>query len=315
MSTAPILEVRAAGKIYSGKGSTVEAVKSLTLSLEPGVVLGIIGESGSGKSTLAKLITGLENLTSGDILFQGESVEQWLRRDRRAFRQQCQMVFQNPFESFDPLRTIAASLMEAVGIYHREWSPAQRRAYCCRELERYGLIPAEDILCRYPHQLSGGQLQRVAILRAMIPEPKLLLADEAVSMLDVSVRADVINLFGRIAREHHTAMVFISHDILTASYLADRMGVMFKGELVEYGDTGTVVREPIHPYTQALVSCCGDLSGRIDTRFLGGRSSLAQQEGGGCPYRGRCPRAQAQCSRQVPALTERQPGHFVRCAI
>ena len=183
--------------------------------------------------------------------------------------------------------------------------------YCLEQLEQYGLAPAEGFLRRFPRELSGGQLQRIAILRAMIPEPELLLADEAVSMLDVSVRADIINLFYDIARTHRTSLIFISHDILTSSYLSDEICVMYRGRVVEYGHTGQVIAQPVHPYTQALIACCGDLNGAIRTDFL--CDSARQEVQGGCPYRGRCPRAAQQCGLELPELTVLAPGHSVRC--
>lgn len=307
------LSIWEACKTYRSKGSRVEAVKELSLELKPGTVLGIIGESGSGKSTLAKMIIGLEDITGGEILFQGESIRTWLRKKPKEFRRRCQMIFQNPFESFDPLMTISQSLTEVVKLHHRDWNREQRLDYLRSQLEQYGLSPAEDFLRRYPHELSGGQLQRIAVLRAMIPEPELLLADEAVSMLDVSVRADIINPFYDIAKTHHTGLIFISHDILTSSYLSDELCVMYRGRVVEYGEAKQVIRNPVHPYTQALIACCGDLSGNINTDFL--RTNLEAESTRGCPYRSRCPRATKQCEQTIPELKDLEAGHSVRCVL
>ena len=177
MNEQNLLSLRESSKTYHSKGAKVEAVKQLSLDLKPGTVLGIIGESGSGKSTLAKMIIGLESITAGEILFHGESIRSWLKKSPREFRSRCQMIFQNPFESFDPLQTIGQSLLEVVKIHHRDWNREKGLEYCCSQLEQYGLTPGSDFMHRYPHELSGGQLQRIAILRAMIPQPELLLAE------------------------------------------------------------------------------------------------------------------------------------------
>ena len=311
MMNQNFLSIQEASKTYRSKGAKVEAVKDLSLELKPGTVLGIIGESGSGKSTLAKMIIGLEDITGGEILFRDESIRTWLKRKPKEFRRRCQMIFQNPFESFDPLQTIGQSLLEVAKIHHRDWSREERNAYCRRQLEQYGLSPAEDFLRRYPQELSGGQLQRIAILRAMIPEPELLLADEAVSMLDVSVRADIINLFYDIAKTKQTSLIFISHDILTSAYLCDELCVMYRGRVVEYGKAEKVIRSPVHPYTQALVVCCGDLQGSIRTDFLSGAEQ--KEAGTGCPYLGRCPRAAECCDTNLPELKALEADRFVRC--
>ena len=311
MTKQNFLSLRDVSKTYRSKGAKVEAVKQLSLELKPGTVLGIIGESGSGKSTLAKMIIGLEDITGGEILFHDESIRSWLKKRPREFRSRCQMIFQNPFESFDPLQTIGQSLLEVVKIHHRDWNRGKALEYCCNQLEAYGLTPGTDFMDRFPHELSGGQLQRIAILRAMIPQPELLLADEAVSMLDVSVRADIINLFYDIAKNNQTSLIFISHDILTSSYLSDELCVMYRGRVVEYGQADTVIRNPVHPYTQALIACCGDLNGTIRTDVL--CNSAQNESTGGCPYRSRCPRAAADCSCALPELKMLGEGHFVRC--
>lgn len=311
MSQQNLLSIQETSKIYRSKGARVEAVKALSLDLKPGTVLGIIGESGSGKSTLAKMIIGLEDITGGEILFRNESVRTWLKKKPKEFRRRCQMIFQNPFESFDPLQTIGQSLMEVVKIHHRDWSREERKAYCARQMEQYGLSPAEDFLRRYPQELSGGQLQRIAVLRAMIPEPELLLADEAVSMLDVSVRADIINLFYDIAKTNKTSLIFISHDILTSAYLCDDLCVMYQGRVVEYGKAEKVIKSPVHPYTQALAACCGDLQGSIRTEFLRGNEPREKDEG--CPYQGRCPAATENCGCVLPELKALEADHYVRC--
>lgn len=308
-----ILVVEHLHKTYKNKVTTIDAVNDLSFTLRPGQVLGIIGESGSGKSTLAKMIVGLERITSGSILFDGHDIRELLKRRKSRFRKDCQIIFQNPFESFDPLQTIETALVSVVKIHHRDWSRAQQTEYCLHLLAQYGFDPPGAFLHRYPHELSGGQLQRVAIMRAMISEPRLLIADEAVSMLDVSVRADIIDLFDQIVKTSHTSLIFISHDLLTTAYLSDSICVMYLGRIVEYGSARELTRAPTHPYTRALLSCCGDLSGRINTDYVSAAPISHAPGAHACPYYGKCPAPKDRCAAERPEMAQAGPEHYVRC--
>lgn len=309
---SPLLQLDHLFKTFHDSGVSIEAVRDISLILSAGTKLGIIGESGSGKSTFAKLILGIEKQTSGKILFEGQQIETLLKKERKYFRKSCQIIMQNPFESFDPLQKIRTSLLSVIHLYQKGLTRQQAEALCIQMLERYGLTPAQDYLDRYPHQLSGGQLQRIAIIRGMIPQPKLLIADEAVSMLDVSVRADIINLFDQVTRSNDTSLIFISHDILTTAYLSDNICVMYRGEVVEYGPAEEVLYNPIHPYTRLLISCCGDLSNQIEPVHSG--ISAGRLPGYECRFAGRCPDCGTRCQKH-PELLEISPGHLVRCSL
>ncbi|SHK08399.1 peptide/nickel transport system ATP-binding protein [Hathewaya proteolytica DSM 3090] len=244
-------------KTYKNKKdkSIVKALNDVSFSLKKGQVLGIIGESGCGKSTLAKVLTGLEKPDSGYVEFQGKPLKEMLKK--REFRRKCQMIFQNPFDSFDPKEKIGTILIDAMKIHGIGNNGKHRLELCKTYLENYGLKPAEEFMDRYTFQLSGGQLQRIGILRAMILEPQLLIADEAVSMLDVSVRADIINLLLELVSKNQTSLIFISHDIATTWYIADFIAVMYFGKIVEIGSRQQIVNKPRHSYTKLLISSCG----------------------------------------------------------
>ena len=261
-----ILSARNLTKYYSQRGvkkdgtyPPVKAVDGVSFDLAEGEVLGVIGESGCGKSTLGRLLVQLEQQTSGELLVDGQDVARLMKQDPRAFKRTAQIVFQNPFDTFNPRFTILKSMLRPLIIHAIGKDEAERIALCEAALESAGLTPARDYLARYPHELSGGQLQRISTLRAMMLKPKFLVADEPVSMLDVSIRADVMNLLMRLTQEQHMAMVLISHDLATTRYIADRIAVMYLGRFVEVGPTEEVLAQPAHPYTQALLSNCGSI--------------------------------------------------------
>ena len=239
-----------------GKKKTVKAVDGISMCVKPGEIIGIIGESGCGKSTLGKLLIKLEDASSGQIFVDGKEINKFYKEDRLKFRRDVQMVFQNPFDTFDPRYTIQKILMEVLEIHHIGETKEEKNKIIVEGLESVELKPAEDYMDRRPHELSGGQLQRISILRAMLLKPKILISDEPVSMLDVSVRADVIRMLQNLARENNTTLLFISHDINTVRYISDRVVVMYLGRIVEEGVTDDVLHNPQHPYTKALISNC-----------------------------------------------------------
>lgn len=296
--------------------AVVKAVDGVSFSIPQGAVIGVIGESGCGKSTLGRLLVRLEKCTAGHIYLDGTDMETLYRKDRLAFRRQTQMVFQNPFDTFDPRHSIGKILMDTMKLHRIRSSEAERRELAIRDLASAGLLPAESFLDRFPYELSGGQLQRISILRSMLLGPKVMVADEPVSMLDVSIRADIINLLYETTRRENTAMVFISHDITTTRYISDRIAVMYLGRIVELGQADEVVTNPRHPYTRALISNCGSMDPREkrQTIHLPGEPPTPVDIPSGCPFWPRCPQAAAACREQEQTLRDTGANHLVRCS-
>mgnify|MGYP002543378779 CR=1 FL=1 len=264
----PMLEVRELKKLYPQKNGKllsfhaprkVHAVDGVSFTLNEKEIFGIIGESGCGKSTLGRLLIRLEEPTSGEIEFYGVSTKKLLDCNPEQFHCLVQSVFQNPFDTFTPNDTIGAIMERPLKLHHIGETDEERRKICVDALNEGGLIPAESFLERYPHELSGGQLQRISILRSMLLKPKFLVVDEPVSMLDVSVRADIINMLLKLVENHNTSILFISHDISIIRYVSARVAVMYLGNIVEMGETDTIIHHPLHPYTQALISNCASI--------------------------------------------------------
>lgn len=305
--------VKKDGKV--SKKQVIKAVDGVSFALEPGEILGIIGESGCGKSTLGRLLMSLEAPTEGKVLFGGESAQTLLKQDRLAFRRRCQIIFQNPFDTFDPRHTIHHIMMDVLKL-HKIGSNEEERMKICKDLlEEAGLIPAEDYLDRFPFELSGGQLQRISILRSMLLNPEFLVADEPVSMLDVSIRADIIRMLLDLTKQKNAAMVFISHDIATTRYISDRVAVMYLGRIVEMGETDTVLHNPQHPYTQALISNCASLDPleKREVIRLEGEPPTPIGTGPGCYFAPRCRFACERCFKEYPKFTKTRFGSEVSC--
>lgn len=312
-----ILRIENLKKYYyeDGKRRVIKALDGINLSLGDSEVLGIIGESGCGKSTLGKLIVGLEEPSHGEIFFQSRSTEDYLKKDRLAFRKNLQMVFQNPFDVFDPRIKIGRSLTSALKIHGIGASKDERLDIVRDYMERSGISPWQDFADRYPHELSGGQLQRISIIRSMILNPKLIVADEPVSMLDVSIRAEIINTLMKITSKEGTGMVFISHDIATTRYVSDRIAVMYLGRIVELGSRDEIIDSPLHPYTKALISNCGSIDPRDKLRpiRIDGEPPTPVNTGPGCYFYKRCYKACDRCSQEYPDFIEWSKGHYVSC--
>ncbi len=288
----------------------ITAVDEVDLQVPRGRIVGLVGESGSGKTTLTKTVLRLETPSSGEIIFDGRDIAGLSERQMRPMRQRLQMIFQDPLSSLNPRQRVAESLATPLRI-RNELTDARIDERVDATLTRVGLSPA--FRDRYPHEMSGGQLQRVAIGRALIVEPQLLVADEAVSKLDVSVRAQILNLFKDIQAETGITMLFITHDLHVARYICDQIGVMYFGKLVEFADTQTLFEHPVHPYTKALLGTIG-ATGKDSSRDIAGEAYNPTTEGhAGCRFLKRCPLRQPCCEQAHPDTEEISPGHLVQC--
>lgn len=311
-----LLNVENLSKWYIDKNQkTIKAVNGVSFSLQKGEVIGIIGESGCGKSTLGRLLVGLEKPTDGNIDFDGSPINNVLKNHSLQFRRNCQMIFQNPFDTFDPRNSIKTILTTALKIHGIGNSEEERVNHIIEAMENTGISPGIDYLHRYPHELSGGQLQRISILRSMLLNPKLIIADEPVSMLDVSVRADIMNMLLQLTKEQDTGLVFISHDIATTRHISDIIGVMYLGKIVEIGRTDDIVHNPQHPYTKVLLSNCVSIDSFNKSNVISiiGEPTMPIDSKEVCYFAPRCYKSNPKCSESYPKMIEIGDEHYVSC--
>ena len=310
----PLLDLRGIGKRYAlAGGRELHALDDVRLTVDRHETLGLVGESGCGKSTLAKVAMRLVAPSDGEVVFDGVDVTTLPRRALTGYRARMQMVFQDPFASLNPRLTVGRALEEPL-IVHRRGSAAERRERVLAMVGRVGL-PA-DAAQRHPHEFSGGQRQRIAIARALMLQPDLLVCDEAVSALDVSVRAQVLNLLLELREAFGLALLFISHDLAVVRHMADRVAVMYLGRVVEQGDRDALWQRSRHPYTQALMQAAPSIERRagVAAEALAAAevpSALAPPTG--CHFHPRCPRASERCRAEAPALRAVDAGHLVAC--
>jgi peptide/nickel transport system ATP-binding protein len=302
---------------FSRQEHFVHAVDDVTLQLKRGEVIALVGESGCGKSTLALTLMLLEEATEGNIIFEGRDITHVSDKERKAIRQRIQMVFQDPYESLNPTQTIEEIVSEPLVVHGLGLNVEERRNRVIRALEDSGLKPAEDYLHRFPHQLSGGQRQRVVIASALVLEPHLLLADEPVSMLDVSIRAEIINLLADLRRTRNISVIFITHDLGTVGFFADRVAVMYLGRIVEIGTMGEVLKDPKHPYTKALLSVIPVPNPRMRRKriILQGETPNPIDLPPGCRFHPRCPVAIDVCKESDPMLMTVSDTHQAACLL
>jgi peptide/nickel transport system ATP-binding protein len=317
----PVLEARSLRKQFSlgswnpfGPQPIVHAVEDSSLALTAGRAVALVGESGSGKTTVARMLARLYEPTSGAILYAGKPVRPG-GAALREYRRNVQMVFQDPFASLNPAHDVRYHLARPLRIFGHAATSAQATEQALALLNRVSLTPAEQFLLKFPHQLSGGQRQRVAIARALAVRPRVLLADEPVSMLDVSIRLDILNLLLRLKDEDRLAALYITHDIASARYFADETLVMYAGQTVEGGPSDAVIEEPKHPYTQLLIAAAPDPARAGALAALPARGEIPSliAPPTGCRFHPRCPHAMPVCRERFPGRTDLGAGRWTRC--
>lgn len=315
---APILEVRHLSKYFPVGGGfkqqRLRALHDVSFSLHQRQVIALVGESGSGKSTVAKILARLEEPTTGQVLFQGRDIlAAEPRRASLAYRSKVQMIFQDPFGSLNPLHRVRYHLARPLSRHHR-LEAADLEDRISSLLKAVGLTPPAEFAAKLPHQMSGGQRQRVAIARALAVEPAVILADEPVSMLDVSIRMGVLNLMLKLKEERDLAYLYITHDIGSARYIGDSIMVMYAGHIVESAPSDRLIEAAAHPYTELLLAAVPDpTSNKPQTLAAKSGAPKLIDPSPGCPFADRCPKVMDVCRKETPAPIELSPGHRVRC--
>ena len=314
-----LLEIRGLKKYFplrggflSSKKGTIRALDGVDLEIRRGETLGLVGESGCGKTTLGRLVMRLEEPTDGSIRFAGEDILALKGAALKAYRGKVQMIFQDPYSSLNPRKTAGGIIGEPLAIHHPEWR-GERKAKMAELMAVVGLD--QEQMTRYPHEFSGGQRQRIGIARALILNPGLIIADEPVSALDVSIQAQILNLMKRLQQDFALTYLLITHDLGVVRHMSDRIAVMYLGKIVELGAAEAVCGRPAHPYTKALISAIPavDLMGRKEKVILTGEMPSPAAPPSGCLFHPRCPFMIEACDQQEPALLQRNPGYWVAC--
>ncbi|MFE6795464.1 ABC transporter ATP-binding protein [Paenibacillus chitinolyticus] len=315
MSDQTILSIRNMKKHFDlGQGKILKAVDNFSIDIKRGETFGLVGESGCGKSTAGRTIIRLYEATDGEVIFNGENVHKLSGRKMREFHRNMQMVFQDPYASLNPRMTVGNIIAEGLDI-HGVASGSKRRERVVELLDAVGLNA--EHASRFPHEFSGGQRQRIGIARALAIEPQFIIADEPISALDVSVQAQVVNLFKKLQKDRGLTYLFIAHDLAMVKHISDRIGVMYLGNLVEVTTSKELYANPLHPYTESLLSAIPIPDPEIERKreriILKGEVPSPLNPPSGCPFRTRCPKAMDQCAVTMPPMKEVEPGHFVSC--
>jgi oligopeptide transport system ATP-binding protein len=315
MAEDHILEVKRLKKhFHLGGNKVLKAVDDLSFAIKRGETFGLVGESGCGKSTAGRTIIRLYDATSGEVLFNGKNIHKFSGKEQKQYNRNMQMVFQDPYASLNPRMTIGKIIAEGIDI-HGLYKGKQRLQRVSQLLNDVGLN--EEHAGRFPHEFSGGQRQRVGIARALAIEPEFIIADEPISALDVSVQAQVVNLFKKLQKDHGLTYLFIAHDLAMVKHISDRIGVMYLGKLVEVTTSQKLNAKPLHPYTQSLLSAIPipdpDIQRTRERIILQGEVPSPLNPPSGCPFRTRCPKAMKECAEVMPPFKEVEPDHFVAC--
>jgi peptide/nickel transport system ATP-binding protein len=301
-------------QVFAGHLDYVKAVDDVSFSIKRGEAFGLAGESGSGKTTIGRLAIGLEKVTSGSIYFDGTDLSKMDSESLRLLRKNMQVIFQDPMASLNPRMTLGNAVMQGLKIHYPD-TASQHREIVESIFEKVGLTPSSFYFNKFPHQISGGQRQRVVIARALITKPDLVLADEPVAMADVSVRALLLDLMIQLKQEFDLTYLFITHDLATAKYICDRIGILYLGKLVEIGKLKEIYQNPLHPYTRALLAAVPvpDPTKRRKEPMPEGEIPNPINPPSGCHFHPRCPIARPDCSQIKPPLEEKSRGHLVAC--
>jgi peptide/nickel transport system ATP-binding protein len=322
MTGGPLVEAHGLTKHFKVggllSGQRLHAVDDADFAIGHREIVALVGESGSGKSTVARLLARVYRPTSGEVRYQGRSLAALRgRRQTLAYRSDVPMVFQDPFSSLNPAYRVSHGILRGLKLHRPELSRAQRHAEAERVVEAVGLTPPAEVLQRYPYELSGGQRQRIGFAQALAYRPKLILADEPVSMLDVSIRIGLLNVMAQLREREGVSILYITHDLASARYLADRLLVMYAGHLVESGPTEAVLADPKHPYTQLLLAAVPDPRAplAVDAETDRGEPAKVVNPAQGCRFQPRCPLAVDACARVTPLPRELGPGRTAACHV